>query len=115
MLAALSEGDVETFRDLIDPGVEIHTQRGVRDGTEEATRWAGRTFKHLKRRYELDELHESGDTVVALARVQYVWRESGVIGGEWLLGIALDFRAGKLLRWRVFDDPIEALEELDRG
>lgn len=49
---------------------------------------------------------------MALARVQYVWRESGRIGDEWLLGIALDFRDGKLLRWRLFDDPIEALEEL---
>lgn len=112
MLAALGEGDVDAFSELIDPRVEIHTQRGVRHGSGEATRWAGRTFKHLQRRYEVDEVHEAGDTVVALARVQYVWRESGRIGDEWLLGIALDFRDGKLLRWRLFDDPIEALEEL---
>jgi hypothetical protein len=51
--------------------------------------------------------------VVALVRVQYVWRESDKIGDEWLHGLALVFRKGKLLRWRMYDDPIEALEELD--
>jgi len=58
-------------------------------------------------------MHEAGDTVVALARVQYVWREDNKLGDEWLLGLVLDLRDGKLLRWRLFDDPIEALEELD--
>lgn len=114
LLAAIGEHDLGSFAQLLDPEVEIHTQRGVKRGSEQATRWAGRRFDHLERRYEVDELHEAGDTVVALARVQYVWRESGQIGGEWLLGLALEFREGRLLRWRLFDDPMEALEELER-
>ena len=53
------------------------------------------------------------DKAVALVRVQYVWRESDEVGNEWLLGLVLEFRHGKLRRWRLYDDPIEALEELE--
>jgi hypothetical protein len=109
----LSEGDVEAFSALLDPEVEIHTQRGVRRGHEEAARWARHRFEHLERRYAIDEFQEAGDVVVALARVQYVWREDDKVGDEWLLGIVLNLRDGRLLRWRLFDDPIDALEELD--
>ncbi len=113
MLAALSEHDLDAFADLIDPEVEIETERGAKRGADVAIRWAGRRFDHLERRYAVDEIHERGDTVVALARIQYVWRESGKLGEEWLHGVVLAFRDGRLVRWRVYDDPIEALEELD--
>ena len=113
MLAALSDTDTETFAELVHPDVEIVTERGVRRGADSALRWAGRRYEHLERRYAIDELRERGDTVLALARVQYVWRETQLLGDELLHGIALGFRDGKLVRWRVYDDPMEALEELD--
>jgi ketosteroid isomerase-like protein len=113
ILDAISEGDVDAFVELLDPEVEIHTQRGVRRGREEVARWARTRFEHLERRYEVDEVHTSGGRVVVLARVLYVWRESRKVGDESLVGIVLDFRDSKLLRWRLYDDPMEALEELE--
>jgi ketosteroid isomerase-like protein len=113
ILDAISEGDVDAFVELLDPEVEIHTQRGVRRGREEVARWARTRFEHLERRYEVDEVHASGGRVVVLARVLYVWRESRKVGDESLVGIVLDFRDSKLLRWRLYDDPMEALEELE--
>ena len=112
ILDAISEGDVDAFVELLDPEVEIHTQRGVRRGREEVARWARTRFEHLERRYEVDEVHTSAARVVVLARVLYVWRESRKVGDESLVGIVLDLRDGKLLRWRLYDDPMEALEEL---
>jgi ketosteroid isomerase-like protein len=112
ILDAISEGDVDAFVELLDPEVEIHTQRGVRRGSEEVARWARTRFEHLERRYEVDEVHTSGGRVAVLARVLYVWRESRKVGDESLVGIVLDLRDGKLLRWRLYDDPMEALEEL---
>jgi ketosteroid isomerase-like protein len=112
LLAAISAGDADSFVELLDAEVEIYTQRGVRRGREQVARWARTKFDHLERRYEVEEVHEAGETVVVLARVQYVWRESGKLGDEWLIGIALDFRDRRLLRWRLYEDPMEALEEL---
>jgi ketosteroid isomerase-like protein len=113
ILDAISEGDVDAFVELLDPEVEIHTQRGVRRGREEVSRWARTKFEHLERRYEVDEVHASGGRVAVLARVLYVWRESRKVGDESLVGIVLDLRDGKLLRWRLYDDPMEALEEVE--
>jgi ketosteroid isomerase-like protein len=113
ILEAISEGDVDAFVALLDPDVEIQTQRGVRRGRDEVARWARSKFEHLERRYEVDEVHTLGTRVVVLARVQYVWRETRKVGDESLVGIMLDLRDGKLLRWRVYDDPMEAHEELE--
>ena len=112
ILEAISKGDVDAFVELLDPEVEIHTQRGVRRGREEVARWARTKFEHLERRYEVDEVHTADNRVAVLARVLYVWRESRKVGDESLVGIVLDLRDGKLLRWRLYDDPMEALEEL---
>jgi ketosteroid isomerase-like protein len=113
ILEAISEGDVDAFVALLDPDVEIQTQRRVRRGRDEVARWARSKFEHLERRYEVDEVHTAGDRVVVLARVQYVWRETRKVGDESLVGIVLDLRDGKLLRWRLCDDPMEAHEELE--
>lgn len=113
ILKAISEGDVDAFVALLDPDVEIQTQRGVRRGRDEVARWARSKFEHLERRYEVDEVHTAGTRVVVLARVQYVWRETRKVGDESLVGIVLDLRDGKLLRWRLYDDPMEAHEELE--
>jgi ketosteroid isomerase-like protein len=113
ILEAISEGDVDAFVALLDPDVEIQTQRGVRRGRDEVARWARSKFEHLERRYEVDEVHTAGTRVVVLARVQYVWRETRKVGDESLVGIVLDLRDGRLLRWRLYDDPMEAHEELD--
>ena len=113
ILEAISEGDVDAFVALLDPDVEIQTQRGVRRGRDEVARWARSKFEHLERRYEVDEVHTAGTQVVVLARVQYVWRETRKVGDESLVGIVLDLRDGKLLRRRLYDDPMEAHEELE--
>ena len=113
ILEAISEGDVDGFVALLDPDVEIQTQRGVRRGRDEVARWARSKFEHLERRYEVDEVHTAGTRVVVLARVQYVWRETRKVGDESLVGIVLDLREGQLLRWRLYDDPMEAHEELE--
>jgi ketosteroid isomerase-like protein len=113
ILEALSEGDIDAFAALIDPKIEVHTQRGVRRGAERVLRWARSKFEHLERRYEIDEVHEAGDTVVALVQVHYIWRESRKIGDTSIVGIVFDFRDGRLLRWRLYEDPMEALEELE--
>lgn len=115
VLDALGRGDVEAFAALLHPEVEIHTARGVRRGTDEAIAWARSVYDHLDRRYEIEELHVTGERVLVLAQVQYVWRESGEIGDSTPVAIAIDAENGKLRRWRVFDDPAEGLKVFAQG
>ncbi|HYU61506.1 MAG TPA: nuclear transport factor 2 family protein [Solirubrobacterales bacterium] len=110
VLDALSRGDVDAFARLLHPEVEIHTSKGVRRGIAEAREWASRTYDHLDRRYEVEELHVTGESVLALAQVQYVWRESGEVGDSVPVAVELDFEQGKLRRWRLHDDQAMALK-----
>ena len=110
VLEALNRADGDAFARLVDPGVEIHTARGVRRGAQEAGEWAKRTYKHLDRRYVVDEMHVAGQHVLVLAHVQYVWRESGQIGDSKPIAIDLRFSDGRLRRWEVYDDPAQGLK-----
>jgi ketosteroid isomerase-like protein len=114
VLEALSGGDSETFARLVHPDVEIHTARGVRRGAEDARAWASTTYKHLDRRYVIDEMHVAGEMVLVLAHVQYLWRESGEIGDSKPIAVDLRFDGGRLRRWEVHDDPGEALKVFAR-
>jgi SnoaL-like domain len=105
VLGALSDGDVPLFSTLVDPEIEIHTARGVREGADEAEEWAQKRYEHLERRYAIDELRVDGDHVLALVRTQYVWRDSGLVGNEEPTTIELAFRGGKLIRWTFREDP----------
>jgi ketosteroid isomerase-like protein len=104
VLDVLSRGDLLAFSASLDPEVEIVTARGVRRGVDEAEEWAQKRYEHLERRYAIDELRESGDAVLAKVRTQYVWRDSGLVGDEEPTAIELEFRDGKLRRWRFRED-----------
>ncbi len=114
VLDALSREDVEGFAGLLHPRVRIHTARGVREGPDEARRWASRAYAHLVRRYAVDDVRMHGERVLVLARVQYLWRESGELGDESRVAIILRFRGGRMSCWRLYEDPLEGLEALRR-
>ena len=115
VLESLGRGDVDAFARLLHPDVEIHTSRGVRRGTQEAREWASRTYEHLERRYEIEEMHVAGGTVLVLAHVQYVWRESGEVGDSAPVAIALEFDQGKLRRWELHEDPALGLKVFEQA
>ena len=115
VLETLSRGDVDGFADRVHPDVEIHTARGIRRGVDAARDWAGRSYDHLERRYRVDEIHVAGQSVLVLAHVQYVWRESGKVGDSEPVAVELDFEQGRLRRWRLDDDPAAALKVFARS
>ena len=115
LLDALSRGDIDAFAALVHPEVEIHTARGIRRGADAARDWASRAYDHVERRYEVEEIHVAGESVLVLARVKYVWRESGEVGDSEPVALELDFEQGSLRRWRLDDDPAAALKVFERA
>jgi ketosteroid isomerase-like protein len=115
VLETLGRGDIEGFARLVHPDVEIHTARGVRRGPEQARAWAGRTYEHLERRYEIEDMHVAGGDVLVDAQVQYVWRHSGEIGDSSPVAVVMRFEDGRLRRWQVYDDRVQALKVFTRS
>ena len=111
LLDAWNQGDVATVLALVTPDVEFETPGGVDRGPEAARQWATKqTQPHVTTYIVLEQLLEAGDQVVVLFRRQMRWRETGELGDETPGAALLTFRAGKLLRWRMFPDPDQALE-----
>ncbi len=74
--------------------------------------WARHRYEHLDRRYAIEEIHEHGEMVLVLARVEYVWRDSGDVGDSSPVSILLAFREGKLSRLHVYESWAEGQEAL---
>lgn len=108
VLGALSTGDLTLFATLVHPQIEIRTARGVRHGAEQAEEWAQKGYEHLERRYAIDELRVDDDRVLAFVRIQYVWRDSGLVGDEEPTVLELAFSEGKLVRWAFREDLAES-------
>lgn len=91
--------------ELVHPEVEIRTERTVHRGREAAVAWAGKEFDHLVRSYHPVEIEETDAGVVVHAELQYVWRESGVVGDSSRVAIELGIRDGLISSWYLVDEP----------
>ena len=86
------------------PEVEIRTERTVHRGRVAATRWAGKAFDHLVRRYVPIGIEERPGGVLVHAELQYVWRETGEVGDSSRVAIELGIRDGLISSWYLVDE-----------
>jgi ketosteroid isomerase-like protein len=109
--------DLDLFVATLHPDVELQTQRGIREGREEARAWATRDpHGGLEQRLVLEEI--VGDTqsahLVALYRKQWWWRETKRRAHEDEMAALFTFRDGLIARWQPFEDRADALALLER-
>ena len=112
---ALGERDAEELIALSDPDVEWHSffamnEEGMYRGHEGARQY----MRDLGDawdigRADVDDALTVGDVTVLVGRLRYRGRGSGV-ESETPAGWMLKFRDGKLIRFRAFQEPEEALE-----
>jgi ketosteroid isomerase-like protein len=116
VMAALGRRDLETLIDSADPEVEWHSffaqlgEGGVyrgHVGTREYMRDLGDAWEIV--RADVDDAIAVGDVAVLVGRIHYRGKGSG-IETETAAGWMLKFRHGKVIRFRAFREPEEALE-----
>lgn len=103
-LEAISDHDGERLEPLLDPGIQIVTARSRHEGVAAASAWASKRYRHLDRRYVVDELHPMGKGFLGQARVEYVWRESGEVGDSTPIFLSLQVEDGRLRELGLHDD-----------
>ena len=113
--AALGRRDVDCFLELSDPAVEWHSSISVvseggayhgHDGIRQYMSDVIETFEDLEA--TLDHVIDVGDLVLAVGRLHYRGKTSGV-ETEADMGWVFRFRQGKVVYLRAFRDPEEAL------
>jgi limonene-1,2-epoxide hydrolase len=112
-IRAFNERDLDAFVAVLDPGVQLHSMRGVRKGVEAARLWATREPGGVQQTIELEQLYEdeaAGDgTAVALIRRRWNWAEDGSEAGLDAMAWLFELRGNRVLGWRPFEDREEAM------
>jgi hypothetical protein len=113
-IRAFNERDLDGFVAVLDPEVEIHSNRGLRKGREAARLWATRPPGGVQQTIELEELHEEGlegggGRAVALIRRVWNWDEDGSPAGEDEMAWVFELRDHRVRSWRPCEDRAEAL------
>ena len=118
LMDALSRRDLPSVVAMSDPDVEWHSffaevgSGGVYRGHEGARQW----MSDLDEAWqivdaEVDDGLAIADLAVLVGRIHYRGKGSGVESHA-DAGWVLRFRAGKVIRFRAFRDPVEALESV---
>lgn len=110
---AFNEGDLEAFREVLDPEVEIHSMRGLRQGREAAAAWATRAPGGVQQTIEVVGEREGDDQVLLTVDRHWHWAEDGSHASTDELAWLFGFRDGLVSSWRPFEDRSEAELEFD--
>jgi ketosteroid isomerase-like protein len=105
---AFNEGDLDAFNEVLHPDVEIHSNRGLREGRDAARAWATRAPGGVQQTIETGDSCESHSEVLLEIKRHWHWDEDGSHAATdemaWLFG----FRDGLIHSWRPFEDRDEA-------
>jgi hypothetical protein len=113
-IRAFNARDLDAFVEALDPGVELHSGRGLRKGIEAARVWATREPGGVQQTIVLEELYEEGlegggGSAVALIVRRWHWEEDGSAAGEDEMAWLFELRERRIRSWRPFENRAEAL------
>ncbi|MDX6616126.1 MAG: uncharacterized protein QOD60_1217 [Solirubrobacterales bacterium] len=117
VFAAIAAGDLDQLLTLTDPEVEWHSffsvgESGEYRGHQELGDYLGDLSEAWEElRPVLDDHLRAGDIVIAVGRIEYRGRESGVettAPAGWMF----ELKDGKVLRFRAFRDPEQVLRRI---
>ena len=114
-IRSFNERDVDGYVATLDPGVELHSMKGLLKGAEAARQWATRKRGGVQQTIELEQLYEGGTEggggrAVALIMRRWHWDdEDGEFAGEDEMAWLFELRDHRIRSWRPFEDREEAL------
>jgi ketosteroid isomerase-like protein len=110
---AFNEGELDAFNRVLHPDVEIHSNRGLKEGRDAARAWATRAPGGVQQTVEPGRSAESDCEVLLEIRRHWHWEEDGSHAATdemaWLFG----FRDGLVSSWRPFEDREEAIRAFE--
>ena len=114
---ALTRRDASGLIELSHPEVEWHSffaelaeEGGVYHGHDGARQWVSDLSDAWEEaRAAVDDTLAVGDVAVLVGSLRYRSKTSGV-ENEMPAGWVVEFRDGRILRWRAFRDPVDALK-----
>jgi limonene-1,2-epoxide hydrolase len=103
-IRSFNERDLDAFVEVLDPGVELHSMKGLRKGVEAARLWATRAAGGVQQTIELEELFEDGTGALALVRRVWRWEEDGSHANTEEMAWLFELHDHRIRSWRPFED-----------
>ena len=113
VIAAINSRDPERLTEMVGADAEVRTGRKVYSGADLVAAWARKEYDHLVKRYAIDEYRVSGESVLALGSVQYVWSESGEVGDSSPIALRIELDGKRLRSLELHDDTAAAVAAFD--
>jgi ketosteroid isomerase-like protein len=105
---AFNSKDVDALVETLDRDVVIESSRGPRRGIEQAREWATREPGGVQQTVVVEDLEQSGERVLALARREWRWDGTDEMAHSQEVTFLFTLREGKIVRWQSFSDRGEA-------
>ena len=103
-----NERDLDGFVATLDPGVELHSMRGVATGIPAARKWATRVPGGVQQTVVITSIEEEDSKVLARIRRDWHWAEDGSLAGSDEMAWLFELKAGLIVTWRPYEDIAEA-------
>jgi hypothetical protein len=106
---AFNERDLDAFEAVLDPEVEIHSMRGLRQGRPAAREWATRASGGLQQTIRVIRTEARSGVVLFDIDRDWHWDQDGTFAATDEMAWLFEVGPGGLVRsWRSFEDRVEA-------
>ena len=105
---AFNDRDLDGFEATLDPEVQLHSMKGIREGIPAARAWATREPGGVQQTVVVTSIEQVGDKLLARIRRDWHWAEDGTLAGSDEMAWFFLLKNGKVTTWRPFEDSAEA-------
>ncbi len=105
---AFNERDLDAFTATLDPEVELHSMKGLRQGVPAARDWADRSPGGVQQTVVITSAETNGDRVLLRIRRDWNWAEDGSPAGSDEMVWFFLVRDSGIVTWMPFTDNAEA-------
>ncbi|MBK8293257.1 MAG: nuclear transport factor 2 family protein [Solirubrobacterales bacterium] len=105
---AFNERDLDAFTATLDPGIELHSMKGVRQGVPAAREWADRSPGGVQQTVVVTSAEANGDRVLLRIRRDWHWAEDGSPAGSDEMAWFFLVGDSGIVTWMPFTDNAEA-------
>lgn len=112
-VSTFNRSELDSFVGTLHPEVEIHSQRGLRRGPDEARAWATKKPGGVQQTVVIESVAERGGRVLLEIERQWHWAEDGSHAATDEMAWLFELRDGLVASWRPFEDRAAARRAFD--
>ena len=105
---SFNERDLDAFVETLDPEVELHSMKGLRQGIPAAREWADRSTGGVQQTVVIESAEVVGDKVLIRIRRDWRWDEDGSLAGSDQMAWFFMVKDSGIVTWIPFADTAEA-------